>query len=100
MIANTKHAIGLKAENGTEIMIHIGLDTVNLNGEGFEVCASVHDKVNAHDPLIRINRQIMRNHNIDLTMPMVITNMSDYEVSIQHQENVNLDHLVMVSKRK
>ena len=42
----------------------------------------------------------MRNHNIDLTMPMVITNMSDYEVSIQHQENVNLDHLVMVSKRK
>jgi PTS system, glucose subfamily, IIA component len=100
LIANTKHAIGLKAENGTEIMIHIGLDTVNLNGEGFEVCASVHDKVNAHDPLIRINRQIMRNHNIDLTMPMVITNMSDYEVSIQHQENVNLDHLVMVSKRK
>ena len=51
----TKHAIGLKADNGLELLVHIGLDTVQLDGEGFEVLVSSGDEVNVGDPLVRFN---------------------------------------------
>lgn len=46
MIAATKHAFGITSTSGTEILIHIGLDTVNLNGEGFEVLVEQNQKKN------------------------------------------------------
>ena len=47
----TKHAIGLKAENGLELLVHIGLDTVQLDGEGFEVLVDSGDNVKVGDQL-------------------------------------------------
>ncbi|RIM70375.1 PTS glucose transporter subunit IIA, partial [Staphylococcus arlettae] len=51
----TKHAIGLKAENGLELLVHIGLDTVQLDGEGFEVLVDSGDTVNVGDPILRFD---------------------------------------------
>lgn len=51
----TKHAIGLKAENGLELLVHIGLDTVQLDGEGFDILVESGDVVNVGDPLLKFD---------------------------------------------
>lgn len=77
MIAETKHAIGITDSAGADILIHIGLDTVALNGEGFTVNVSVGDKVSKGQPVISIDRELMEQKKIDLTTPMIITNASE-----------------------
>ncbi|MGM0213087.1 PTS sugar transporter subunit IIA [Enterococcus sp. AZ109] len=74
MIAETKHAIGITTDSGADVLIHIGLDTVALNGEGFEVAVSVGDKVTNGQTLITVDRELMQEKGIDLTTPMVVTN--------------------------
>ena len=55
MFADTCHAVGILCENGVEILIHIGLDTVKLNGTYFEALAKTGDAVKAGTPLIRFD---------------------------------------------
>ena len=69
----TKHAIGLKADNGLELLVHIGLDTVQLDGEGFEVLVSSGDEVNVGDPLVRFNLEYINNNAKSVISP-IITN--------------------------
>ena len=99
LIANTRHAIGIKAENGAEILIHIGLDTVNLNGKGFEVLVKEHDEVKAHDPLVRLDRAFMKENKVDLTMPMVITS-SDYVIELDEYGDKEVSSRVLKVKKK
>ena len=56
----TKHAVGLKADNGLELLVHIGLDTVQLDGEGFKVLVESGDTVNVGDPLIRFDLEYIK----------------------------------------
>lgn len=70
----TKHAIGLKAENGLELLVHVGLDTVQLDGEGFEVLVNSGDEVNVGDPLIRFNLEFIKNNAKSVISPVIITN--------------------------
>lgn len=79
MIAETKHAIGLATDAGAEVLIHIGLDTVALNGEGFETAVAVGDKVKKGQTLITIDRGLMQEKGIDLTTPMVVTNANEFK---------------------
>ena len=55
----SNHAIGLELTGGLEVLIHIGVDTVNLKGEGFEALAKTGDKVKAGDELIRFEREAL-----------------------------------------
>ncbi|MGX7198220.1 PTS sugar transporter subunit IIA [Enterococcus olivae] len=64
MIAQTKHALGIKGRDGLEIMIHIGLDTVELNGEGFQLLVEENQKVKAGQKLIKIDREYMDKKSI------------------------------------
>lgn len=66
----TGHAIGLKNENGVQLLIHIGLDTVNLNGKYFEAKAG--------DTLIRFDLDAIMKAGYDVTTPVIVTNTSDY----------------------
>jgi glucose-specific phosphotransferase system IIA component len=100
MIFSTRHAIGLKTENGAEILIHIGMETVNLQGEGFEVLVKPYMKVKTHQPLIKIDREYMREKDIDLTTPMVITNGDEYEIDIERNDYVTIDKIVICVKKK
>ena len=52
-IAETKHAIGFAADNGLEILVHVGLETVSLNGEGFEILVKEGDRVKAGQPVAK-----------------------------------------------
>lgn len=82
MIAPTKHALGLISNSGTEIIIHVGLDTVNLQGEGFDVLIQNNQKVKVGCPLLKVNREFMKEKGIDLTTPMIITNGATLKMEI------------------
>ena len=86
LVANTLHAIGMHTANGVEILIHIGLDTVNLGGKGFTQLVNAGEKVTKGTPLIKIDMDYMKEQNMILTTPMVITNSADYELDIENGE--------------
>ena len=75
----TKHAVGVKAGNGAEILIHIGLETVALDGEGFTVRVKEGDKVKKGDPLVDIDLAVVSEKASSTVTPMLITNMNDIE---------------------
>lgn len=78
MVAETKHAFGLKLKNGAEVLIHVGLDTVNLNGQGLEPKISVGSVVKRGEFLLKIDRAFMEKKGIDLTTSIVLTNGDGY----------------------
>lgn len=82
----TKHAVGLKADNGLELLVHIGLDTVQPDGEGFKVLVESGDTVNVGDPLIRFDLEYIKNNAKSVISPIIITN-SDQTESL-HLEDV------------
>ncbi len=71
----TKHAIGIKTIEGIEIMIHVGVDTVKLNGEGFITFVNEGDKVKVGDKLLQINKLILESKAKSLISPIIITNI-------------------------
>lgn len=96
----SKHAFGIKAKNGAEILVHIGLDTVNLNGEGFTALVAVGDQVKAHQSIIQIDRETMRQKGVSLTTPMVVSNGEQYTVEIIKSGDVTTEDLLMNVKKK
>ncbi|PTE95190.1 PTS glucose transporter subunit IIA, partial [Staphylococcus cohnii] len=85
----TKHAIGLKAENGLELLVHIGLDTVQLDGEGFEVLVDSGDTVNVGDPILRFDIDYIQKNAKSTNSPIIITN-SDQTSDINFAEATDL----------
>ncbi|MFD1735961.1 PTS glucose transporter subunit IIA [Bacillus salitolerans] len=73
----TKHAVGIKTKSGVEILIHIGLETVNLNGEGFTSFIKAGDKVKQGDKLISFDLQMIREKAASTITPLIITNTDD-----------------------
>ncbi|WP_276210583.1 PTS sugar transporter subunit IIA [Heyndrickxia coagulans] len=70
----TKHAVGLKTKSGLEILIHIGMETVALNGEGFEGFVQQGDRVKAGDKLVSFDLEQIRERAESIISPVVITN--------------------------
>lgn len=85
----TKHAIGLKTENGLELLVHIGLDTVQLDGEGFEVLVDSGDSVNVGDPILRFDIDYIQKNAKSTNSPIIITN-SDQTSEINFAEAIDL----------
>ncbi|MDY0407504.1 PTS glucose transporter subunit IIA [Virgibacillus soli] len=84
-VPESKHAIGLESDNGTEILIHVGLETVALKGEGFEVKVSTGDTVTVGQSLIEFDLEYIRKEAKDIVTPIIITNSKpeekDYHVT-------------------
>ncbi|MCC5892148.1 MAG: PTS glucose transporter subunit IIA [Exiguobacterium sp.] len=76
-VAPTKHAIGLRSEDGAEILIHVGLDTVELAGSPFDVHVSVGDTVKAGQSLLTADLAQIQQAGKDTVTPMVVTNGSE-----------------------
>ncbi|MCI5774174.1 MAG: glucose PTS transporter subunit IIA [Erysipelotrichaceae bacterium] len=91
----TKHAIGLKHASGLEMLIHVGIDTVKLNGEGFKVLVQEGQSVKANEPILQFDLPYIQANAKDIATVMVFTNLDDnnkLEVTklgtITHTENV------------
>ena len=69
----TRHAIGLETDNGLEILIHIGIDTVKLNGEGFEVLVKEGEHVAAGQPLVKVDLAAIADKVPSLVTPVIFT---------------------------
>lgn len=74
----TKHAIGLTSDDGVEILIHVGMDTVQLEGDGFTTHFEKGDKVKAGEILIEFDIEAIKEAGFPLQTPVIVTNSSDY----------------------
>lgn len=91
LVFRTNHAFGMTLANGIEILVHIGIDSVRLQGEGFDRIATEGTKVKAGDPIIKINREFLLSRNINLITPVLITNM-DKISSLIVETNTLVEH--------
>jgi PTS system glucose-specific IIA component len=71
----TKHAVGLRGRSGMELLIHIGIETVSMNGEGFQAHVKAGDKVKPGQPLITFDMNLVNEKAVSSVIPMVVTNM-------------------------
>ena len=78
MIFKTKHAIGLKSDDGTELLIHIGMDTVQLEGRHFEAYVKDGDKVKVGDTLVKFDIDAIKKAGYEVVTPIIVTNTPDY----------------------
>lgn len=74
LVFKTKHAFAMTLDNGIELLVHIGIETVSLNGEGFEQLAEQGTKVKAGTPIIKIDREFIKSNGLSLITPVLITN--------------------------
>lgn len=81
MVFDTCHAIGLKSSTGTELLIHIGIDTVNLKGEGFTPKVKVGEKISVGDLLMEFDIEKMKEHGYAIETPVVVTNGAEFIVT-------------------
>ena len=75
---DTKHAVGITATNGMELLIHLGLGTVHLKGEGFQLFVQKGDKVKTGDKLIQFNNKLIQEKGFPLTCVLTVVNSDDY----------------------
>lgn len=87
----TGHAIGLKSKNGTEILMHVGIDTVNLQGKYFSPQIKVNDEVKKGQLLLTFDLDKIKEAGYDTTTPVIITNSKDFN-SIQIENQSTTQH--------
>lgn len=87
LVADSKHAIGIRNEDGVEVLIHMGVDGVSFMGRGLEVLVSVGDRVQPGDVLIRYDQEIYADEKDRITA-IVVTNHWDYKIKRPGTEHV------------
>ncbi|MCI8565409.1 MAG: PTS glucose transporter subunit IIA [Lachnospiraceae bacterium] len=96
MVAQTKHAFGMKTKSGIELLVHIGLDTVELNGEGFTVLAKPGSRVKAGEAVIRFDKAFMEGKGLNMTTMVIFTGGYDREIKIsQFGQDVTAGEVVL-----
>lgn len=94
----TKHAIGLESDTGIELLIHIGIDTVKLDGEGFESLVKADDKVTQGQPLMKVNLAYLKEHAPSVVTTLVITNLGDQTLTVEKTSSVEPSQRIMKVK--
>lgn len=97
---DTRHAIGLELDNGAEMLIHIGINTVELNGEGFKALVSEGSRVKKGQTLIEFDINYIMEKGYSIITPVLITNPDNYTVIEEYKvENVDfLDRLLKTER--
>lgn len=96
MIFPSKHAFGIKMKDGKEVLIHIGIDTVQLNGNGFTSLRNINDHVKIGEPIIEFDKINIENQNYDLTTMVIVTNQSNSMKKQKLGEMVEVKDLIVV----
>jgi len=82
----TQHAIGLRSAAGLECLIHVGIDTVTLNGRGFRLLVAEGQVVQQGNPLIELDLDVLRSSGKDMITPVVITNSDGWQIKQRSEE--------------
>ena len=92
----TQHAIGITSDNGAEILIYVGIDTIKLNGQFFEAHVKQGDKVKQEDLLLEFDIDSIKVAGYDITTPVVITNTEEYmKVNVTRETSVTITDNLM-----
>lgn len=85
----TKHAYGLKRKDGVEVLIHLGMDTVELNGEGFECLVTVGDHIKQGDIIVKVDLDYVHEQGKSLVSPIIFTSGQHIELNQEKEVNLN-----------
>ena len=80
-VMDTKHAVCIQGEDGLELIVNAGLDTVELNGKYYQTYKEIGDQVKAGDVLLEFDLEEITKAGYDVTTPIVITNLGDYKIT-------------------
>lgn len=97
LVAETKHAIGLRSKDGTEVFIHIGLETVSLKGKGFTVLVSAGDFVSVGQLLIAVDWDFVEAKATSIITPIVITNSGERQIQIEGSTKCMMGKTVLMT---
>lgn len=89
MVAQTGHALGITSTTGLEILIHIGLDTVELKGEPFDIKVSNEQNVKKGDLLLEFDIEQIKASGKSIQSPVIITNPDHYQINVLKSGNVS-----------
>lgn len=97
----TKHALGIKAQNGAELLLHFGIDTIQLEGKGFTLIKEAGQKIKKGDLLLEVDVPFLKDSGYKIEMPMILTNSDDFNVNVNVCSNVSANQeIVMLIDKK
>lgn len=85
-LPDTLHAVGVTSATGIEVLIHVGMDTVGLNGEGFKAHCKTGDKIKAGQLLLEFDIDLIKSHGLKISTPVVITNTDEFADIVYEQD--------------
>ena len=97
----TKHAVGIVSEEGVELLMHIGMDTVSLDGKGFEAHVTQGDKVVVGQQLISFDMEVIKEAGLVAETPVIITNQDDFQADVEGDlpRDVKRGDVLMIAHR-
>ena len=101
MVYETQHALGLVSDDGVELMIHVGLDTVKLNGKHFKAHVKNGQKINKGDLLLEFDIEKIISEGYEIEIPIIITNTADYssiEILAKGTISINEEMIIIYSQ--
>ncbi|MEL0537642.1 glucose-specific PTS transporter subunit IIBC [Staphylococcus debuckii] len=97
MVFPTKHAIGLESKDGIELLIHFGLETVKLEGQGFDILVKENENIVLGQPLMKVDLDYIKEHADSTITPIVVTNLNGRAMEVlQHGEVKQGDKVILV----
>lgn len=93
----TKHAVTFREENGTEVLMHIGLDTVELKGQGFDILVEEGQKVTPETAVAKVDFDFLADQGKDTTVIVVATNLADKKLKVTTGETTQGAEVAVVS---
>ena len=97
----TKHAVGIVSEEGVEMLMHIGMDTVSLDGKGFKAHVEQGDKVVVGQQLISFDMDVIKEAGLVTETPVIITNQDDFQADVEgdHPRDIKRGEVLMIAHR-
>lgn len=99
-VFDSAHAVTLLTDDGAELLLHIGIDTVELGGKHFDCSLREGMRVERGDVLIRFDGAAIEGDGYELTTPLVVCNSDEFDISVATHEEVDRSHPLMELRRK